>query len=395
MARHPAKDFVDAEVITASDAGYSEEENLFTKFRQDAQEDNAHPMVQIWRLEVDPVTNRPRSSDLGEFCTDVPMDTFKHFMHVLSFIRDTYGGGYYRVKGGIQSPDGQQRTHFTRVYRIAAPVDAKREAPAKSSNDLAATLKVFQDAMAQQRTDNENMLRTMVTMMRGQKPDNPLTAEKIGQWVILATTIMGHMKGLFAPAQAAPLTDLTAQISQFRALKDLLSAETGTNPTNDADVLNSLVKTVGPMLAALAMQPKAMNAPAALPAPAPAPAPVPVPVPAPVPAASKPINPSKEENTMDPRITLFRSKLSDLLSAADRKLSPESVADLVLTSISDADANALLELMEQPDILGRIEMLEPRAVAHRAWLEAFRAAIIGAFENETAPEDLTNDPAPG
>lgn len=386
MARHPARELISEGVILDTNPDeLTDEEKLFFQFRDDARDTDAQPDLLIWRLNIDPRTDKPRSSDAGAFCTDTPMDSFKSFNELLSWIRDTYGAGYYRVTGRMRQKDGLEKTHFNRVVRIAAPVSAPgTEATQTTGNDFSKMLAAIHAMNAQSEKNMENMLRMVANMSR--KPDNEVSPEKIAQWIGAGAAILGQLKGLFAPASATPMQGLAGMIQEFKTVQELIGG--GGAPgagTNDSDVMNTLIKTFGPVIAQMLMQGSALKAAQALPAPVAA-------LPKPNPAPPAPHTPEPDVN---PLLVAFKANIQQLIAQAKAGTPPDAVAHFVIDSNDEDKIDQLVELCEREDAVAQLIALVPEVADHREWFEAFRLAVVNAFsdDEEPAPEPVNGGTA--
>jgi len=377
MARHPAPTgFTDGVLVDDSREGLTDEEKDFLDFRDDSKENDYQPDLLIWKLAVDPRTGKPKSSDPGEYCTDVPMDSFQNYNAVLSWIRDTYGPGSYRITGRMRMKDGEEKIRFKRRVDIANFAKKPDEPDKSPGTDLAAAIKAMSDMLAASQERQDHNMRAMVSML--QRPaGEALTAEKVAQWATVAAAVLGQLRGLFAPpAPAAPMGSLLSQLQEFKAVQDLLGGNSSVED-NDATVMNTLIKTLGAPIAAMlmkgAMQPTAPAGAPQLPGPA-------MPPTGQIPPANRPTtSPAPEPAPGDP-MTIFKTHIGTLIAQAKAGTPAKAVADFVLATRNEAECQQLLEVCEEPGILDKLVAIIPEAAPHRAWLDEFRAAIVAAYE---------------
>lgn len=328
MPRHPARELIsDGVIIDQSTEGMTEEEQLYSQFRDDAREQKQQPDVLIWKLPIDHRTGKPRSSDPGEFCTDSPMDAFPSFNALLSWIRDTYGSGFFRITGRMRSADGSEKTHFNRTVRIADIKPAATDEP-KGRSEFSDLLAAIHAMNAQAQTNTENMLRAIATQQRFAGKTEELSAEKIMAWVTAGAALLSQMKGLFAPSQASPMGSLASTIQEFKAIQSMIEpGKPAGTETNDADVMNSLIKTFGPVVAHMLMkgaQQQAMTPPANVPPALPAPSPNPSP------SLNSSPSPVQEPSAMtSPDLSQFKHNMVQLTAMAAKNADAEAVLSLI------------------------------------------------------------------
>ena len=370
MARYPGE-VTSGVLISGDEAELSDEERLYTEFLDDARVNNAHPDLIICRIPIDPRTKKPRSSADGEFIGEMPMDSFKNFNAILSWLRDEYGGGFYRITGRRVDPNGSAKTHFNRTVTIATPVakDSPVEGKAPGMNDFMSAIQAMTVA---QQTQNENLLRGLAQIMRPAQPASDLSPEKIMQWVAAGAALLGQMKGLFAPAQTTPMTGLAGMISEFNQVQELLGRAGNATDTNESDVMNTLIKTFGPVIAALVMK---GNAQAAAPASAPQLA-APIPSPAPAPrTAPAPAQPSNEMTDMN--LTALNQLIDLGIEAAKKNVPPAAFAREIIDgdTLTDEQVDSLLDFCERSDAIDILIKFFPRVVPYQSWFDALRLAI--------------------
>lgn len=92
---------------------------------------------------------------------------------------------------------------------------------------------------------------------------------------------------------------------------------------------------------------------------------------------------------------IFKSHISTLIQQAKAGTPPKAVAEFVLNTRNEAECQQLLQVCEEPGILDKLIGIVPEAAPHRAWLEAFRCAIVEAFEDAPDETEFDKDESSG
>lgn len=405
LPRHPAPDFVEAEILNSDDdPTLYQNERDFASFAQDATSSESQPDITVWVLDVDPKTGKPKSSAEAAFLFDTGLDSYKSYSELLSFIRDEYGGGVYRISGRMRR-EGKDKVGFHKVVRIVepkpkmAPAGQHTGAPSELTTILQTMMKVQEDA--NRRID---MLSERLTRQPAAAPNffANLDMEKVAALAAGVGTLMSAMKGMFGGG-----SDLASQITALKGLKDLAGDFGGGG--GEEDVMQTLIKNMGGPLAQIAAT-KMLQGPATPPTaqvmqPVPARRPQPVQPPVTETLPSMATTPASHPNPEDipaanPQVEHLRQikavltpHIQQLAMAAQFNLPVEAIAAKVVEEATDEQFQSIMQLVEQDDCIDVMASWFPDVSKYRDWFEKFRVELLDCAELEDADVDKSQSQA--
>lgn len=289
----------------------------------------------------------------------------------LAGIRDTFGGGRYKIQGRRIS-GGQVVTQ--RTLEIV-------EAPKPPGLNGGAGLDVAALATALKPGDSG-----MTVML-------PLLLKMIESQGAQTAAMMNAMAS--RPAEKSNLTEILALINATRPkernsdvnilLEGLkLGREFGGGgETGMMDIAAKGLDMIRPMIAAQAKAAPPPPVRAALPPPAPAAAPIEAPAPTP---------PVTGVDPMLQKINWLRHQVNVLCYQAQRDSDPELYASVMLDNLpAYLTETEIYERISAADAVAQLAQLDARVTAHAAWFERFRQAVIAEFTEDEPPDTAEAD----
>lgn len=167
------------------------------------------------------------------------------------------------------------------------------------------------------------------------------------------------------------------ELQKFAAIKSLLGDMGGDGgsaaETNFYDLAGTTLKTIGPVLAQVAMRGglPALTAPAFTPQPAPG-APV---QPAP---ATAPAQPTADQMNLKRQVDV-------LVAQAKSGASAEDVAEMVLNMTPEARYSELYDFINRPTVVNEMAAVNSEVANHREFFDKLRACILSELGPEETP----------
>lgn len=284
------------------------------------------------------------------------VDTVHPSMFSLSWLRDTYGPGTYRVhvrSGG--------KLIGNRAVKIAeprglAPVHGMPTVPIQAGADK---LEKLVETMNSGFQHISTILAQALSQM-AQRPPEKTTLEMLQE--------MKMMREIFAPpAQALVGLDPLKSFELFKQgiefAKEILPREGEPTPT---EILMDAVKTFGPAIvdAVKHQQQLSMSTPA-------------TPTPH-VETAAQSLPPPKQE---DENVMLIKFYLQQLIKLASENRDPGLYAELIY---DQAPADLLRQIVELPDPVQYLAAFNADVLQHRVWFEELASALKDLINSENA-----------
>lgn len=303
----------------------------------------------------------------------------------LDMIRDTWGGGKYRIRGTDQARKwvtGASRTVELMDMPKAAGATPAPITPPQDFQGLAAIL-----AAVKPSGDANAQMMTLLTAIVNRPPPPAPPQMGIGEILALIKEMRPESKG----------KDSTELLMEgIRLGRDLAG---GGGETGLMDIAARGLDMIAPIVKAQALAPKAAPRIAA---PAPAlvlPAGAPETVAPGGPRSAAPAVPTAQPKEVDPmfeKLKWLRHQVRILIHQAARGGDPELYAAVLLDNLPDfITEEEMLERMSAPDAITQLAMLEPAVNTHAAWFEEFRQAVLGQFENDDDSPDGEGAPPSG
>ena len=318
----------------------------------------------------------PVANTRSAHCFSCPIDQFT-YSGLIDHIRAKYGAGLYRVVG-VET--GKRGLVFNRLIEIAEELNPPKsaESPLQNpSNYLESVGKIMAESAA--RTEG------LIARLTEAKPPAADPMDSMMKMATLFSTIMGSMAGLVKPA--APASDLLSQLEVLTKLKELTGGGGGGDSgaeSNFFDVVKAGLQSFGPALAALAVRQHQTATPALAP-----PAPIAPHQPAFSPAptfASQPLPAAAPAG--DSGMSSLKRQVDLLVQNAKNGADAKELANTILDLTPDEKLDALGEMLEAPDMIDKMALLNPEVKNHLAFFEALRSnllSLLGDAETDTLP----------
>lgn len=278
----------------------------------------------------------------------------------LDTIRETFGGGRYRIRGTDQFNKwvtGASRT----VEVIELPKPPAGPAP-PAFGDIAEILKAIKPSG----DGNADMLKLVIAMMDSNAKMFSAMMERKSEGSSLNDTL-ALIKATREDKGSA--TDAVKLLMQGLELGQKL----GGGETGLMDIAVKGLDMIQPLIAAQANAPAAPKPAPAIAAPATPNAP-----PTPVPSA-----PTPEVNPMLEKLNWLRHQTRALVYQAARNSDPALYAALLLDNLPGfITEEELYERISAEDALVQLASLVPQVAQHEAWFTRFRAAVLEQFTDE-------------
>lgn len=317
----------------------------------------------------------PVANTRSAHCFSCPIDQFT-YSGLIDHIRAKYGAGLYRVVG-VET--GKRGLVFNRLIEIAEELNPPKSAESPLQNP-ANYLESVGKIMAESAARTEGLIARLTEA----KPPASDPMDSMMKMATLFSTIMGSMAGLVKPA--APASDLLSQLEVLAKLKELTGGGGGGDSgaeSNFFDVVKAGLQSFGPALAALAVRQQNATPSLSLPNPQPQPqpsfSPAPTFAPQPVPAAA----PSGNSDMAN-----LKRQVDLLVQNAKIGADPKELANTILDLTPDEKLDALGEMLEAPDMIDKMALLNPEVKNHLVFFEALRSnllSLLGETETDTLP----------
>lgn len=294
----------------------------------------------------------------------------------LDTIRETFGGGKYRVRGtdnaGKWVPGASKTIEVMELPRAPQPI-APANTPAMG--EIAQLIQ----AMRPSGEGNSQTMQLLMGMIQAQgEMFKAIMNRPEPQHSSLAETL-ALIKATRPEGGDSAVNMLVKGLEMGQKL--------GGGETGMLDIAREGLSALAPLIAQQAAQP----APQRVLVPR-APAPV-VALPAGAAPAAPVSQPVPENNPMLQQLAWLRAQVNTLVIQAMRDRDPELYALVLLDNLPPfITEEQLLERLSAPDAVAQLAALDGRVTAHAAWFEAFRQAILAQFDDEnTGPADAAND----
>lgn len=276
-------------------------------------------------------------------------------------IKPRFGGGDYvikRLRSGMIMRSVRLFVEGEPVIERIAPPPAQA-APQAPALDVAALLQGLQES-------NRNMLQGIMAAIQPQQSKGDMLRDLM------------TMKELFAPQQQQQANPMDMFIKGMEMAKELRPP--GGGETSGMDVVLEAVKGFAPAISDITQR---MSAGQLHQAPQPQQVMLPPP---------QPEQPIQDETAM------LKMYLAMLVQHAKNGKDPSLYADLIADNMTDAQIS---ELLENPDLIGKLGAMNAGVLENRAWFESLIAelkTIMGLTEPElratvigtATPENITN-----
>lgn len=318
---------------------------------------------------VHKISTRP--GDKGGWCAEYQTGELS-----LSGIRDTFGGGRYKIQGRRIS-GGQIITQRTLdIVETPKPPGANGGSPGIDVAALAAALKPGDNAMLplllkMMDSNTQQMTALFGSLNRGSDNKQPSAMELVA---------------LVKALQPEKRNEEEGAVSLLLKGLELGREMGGGGSTDWMDLAKSGLGLVKPLVEAQARN-SALSAPVAAPAAAALTGPNPAAMPAPAPAASP--APPTGVDPMLQQLNWLRAQLNTLVFQAAKHNAgkggdPELYADIVLDNLPVyIDPEQLYARLAADDALDQLVSVDGRVDQYRPWFAAFRQAILDSFAPET------------
>jgi len=296
--------------------------------------------------------NEGNSSKM-DFLFTVPVDKYTVFDDLLSYIRDNYGGGDYRIHLRGPTDTGSNQLITNKLFSIAEP----KKAESQQRNEMTS---VVESMMGELRAMREEMNRAYTERANQpqQASQNPMDMMK--SMVEMMTMMHGMMP---QPNQIQPKT-LAEQMKELKEMREFAEEFGG---DGKSDGFSSLVKDgLKPMMDLIQQetkmrqearqrgveyQPPKQN---------------------PDQKGTAEVNPSE----LDEGTKAMLGNVKTLIIAAQRGGDPETYADMVLDFLPQEKYMELYNFLIIPDCMDTIIHHVPEVGNHREWFEKLRVGIL-------------------
>ena len=310
----------------------------------------------------------PVANTRSAHCFSCPIDQFT-YSGLVDHIRSKYGAGLYRVVG-VET--GKRGLIFNRLLEIAEELNPEKPDQNSTLQNPANVLESVGRIMAESQARTEGLIQRLTEA-------RPATVDPMDQITKLAgvlATVMGVMP---KPTQAAA-PDLLGQLETLLKLKELFGASGGggdsDKESNFFDVVKAGLQSFGPALATLAVRGAQAPAPA-LPPPQPPIGTDPrqfVPQPQPV----TPAPPAQGDPAM-------KRQIDALVMNAKNGADINELAQTILNLTPDDKLDDLGDMLEAPDMVDKMALVNPEVQNYRDYFEKLRAALLALLDD--APAD--------
>lgn len=291
----------------------------------------------------------------GVFLFSCAVDQYT-FDELMTYLRDTYGTGTYRIIG-VRT--GNRGIAFNRIVDVEKPEGVSSAAPSAPQSGTASDLSSM---MANFATVVSGQLARVVDVVQKNAPQ----IDPFEQMERMAR-IMSVMKS------DAPRVDVLSELERVQKIAEVIGIGRSGGETTNADVFLGLVKEFGPALskAAISM----------------APAQAPIPPMRPALETATPAQPTQEKSVDDPKTIYLRQQAKQLLMFANAGMSAKLLAGNIIDNVPDDQLSALEEFARDPDATAKlIAALPPGSEKHSQWFADLRASLIEEFEALREPD---------
>lgn len=382
MAQEPARgrfiEYVDGELADDSEIPMSDEEKAFSDFRNSLEAGDEVATLIVHKVPTS--KNGPAAQTKSIYCFHCPIDRYE-YNELMQVIRDTYGGGVYRL---MCSKKGKRGLAFNRLVEIAEPIKPDFETGSNEKyNPVGGQFDAIGNMLLKMQERTEEMLSRMTPQNQASDPFNSM--ERI-------IGILAGLNGLLPQQkQSGDVLSEMERFAKFREIgQSLFGGSDGNSEKGFYDLATESIRALSPVISQVAQgsQPKVTPAiPWQQPASTeqhstPNPQPSSTPNSAPVDNGAINVNAEKERQIMAQQIGI-------LITNAKRGISPEAMAETVVNMTPDNQLEKLHTFISAPDCLQRMIALNPEVRDFEQWFTSLRDSILAEISVDDSP--LPND----
>ncbi len=345
----------------------TEEQMAFDKFRDEMADSETFSKMLIFRQPM--TKDNQKAGKKLIFLFDCALDQFD-YSQLLSYVRDNYAGGTYRIQG--RSVEG--KLMFNRTFQIEVPKTSPLPntgigGGSESASELISTVQQM----------IENSQRQTMEMMQRFLPAKEITPKDPMEQMGVIMGLMVQMKDFFSGGKSEPVS-LLAEIEKHKAIAGLFGSGA---ETNESDVWVKLAEQFAPAIVdAMGVgqgmpQLSGPDTPAIVSgAPAPGAAVV-----ATVSGAG--VAELKKET---PEMLNLKTQAAALYGAAKNGIAPEKMANTILNLTPDEKIEDLYAFMNDEHCVQTFVDTYPPLQAYTRWLEQVQVSILGELVRDDFKE---------
>lgn len=321
----------------------------------------------------------PIANTRSAHCFSCPIDQFT-YSALIEHIRARHGAGLYRIVG---TETGKRGLVFNRLLEIAEELNPQKPGQESGLQNPANVMESVGRLMAESQARTEGLIARLTESKPA--PVDPM--DSMMKMATMFSTMMASMTKAVAPP---PAPDLLGQLETIVKLKELFGSGGGDSDkeSNFFDVVKAGLTSFGPALGALAA--KTMAAQQQAPA-------LPPPQNQPLPGASPQFAPPQQPPQPAPaQDTTMKKQVDALVANAKMGVDPAALAGTILNLTPDDKLDDLGDMLESPDMIEKMALLNPEVQTYRDFFEKLRQALLSLLD-DTDPSTLpqTGQPAAG
>lgn len=341
----------------------SEEEIIFNKFKDEMATGENYASMTVYR-QPGPLGRASRNKLVYLFECGIDEYTFPQ---LLSYLRDYYGTGTYRIQGRT----GQERKL---VFNRSVDIEGlAKPAPSPGAKDSTTDImRAVQEMMTASQARTDALIASLT-----EKPDPAATLAK---WTALLVPFVPVLQAMVnRPASPSPVAaSLLDELAKFAKVKDLVAdlggggGDGGGAESNFYDLAGKALETLGPVVG-MAIQKGQVRLPA------PPAAGTPGAGARPMPETARPATPpppngvaNMPRQPQDP----IAGQVKLLLMNAKGGQDPTAVAEMVLDNTPDEKLGDLKSFVSAPNVLDRMAAAVPEVRNYIPWFTKLRDAIL-------------------